>query len=217
MESIEQMQNIAKKGTTTVGVFCKDGIILSADRRATAGYMIASKKTEKVIQISDRMAITMAGTVSDAQLLTKLIKAELKLKSLRTGREPNVKETANLLGSMIYGNIRKFSIIPGIATFLLGGADNEGVHLYDLFADGSVTEVDDYVSTGSGSVFAYGVLEAMYRNDLTIKDALPIVIKAMNSARQRDIATGDGVDVYTVTKEGVKKIFAKETDNTVKA
>ena len=217
METIEQVQNIAKKGTSTIGILCKDGVILAADRRATSGYLIASKKTEKIIQISDKMAITMAGTVSDAQLLTKLIKAELKLKSLRTGRETNVKETANLLGSMIYGNIRKFSIIPGIATFILGGADNEGIHLYDLFADGSVTEIDDYVSTGSGSVFAYGVLEAMYKNDLLIKDALPVAIKAMNSALQRDIASGDGVDAVAVTKEGVKKIFSKDIDTTVKA
>src|SRR3989338_1094988 len=136
----EDLRGLAKKGTTTVGIVCRDGIVLAADKRATIGYLISNKKVDKILQITDRMAITMAGTVSDAQLLVKLIKAELKLKTLRTGREPNVKESANLLSGMIYANIRKMSLIPGISHFLLGGTDETGIHLYDLFADGSLTE-----------------------------------------------------------------------------
>src|SRR3989344_598432 len=117
---------VTQKGTTTVALVCKDGVVMAADRRATAGNMIVNKKTEKVQLINDSMAITMAGTVSDAQLLTKLIKAETKLKKIRTGRMPNVREVANMLGNMVYGNIRKFSIIPGISHFIMGGMDEEG-------------------------------------------------------------------------------------------
>ncbi len=211
MESIN-----VKKGTTTVGMVCKDGIILGADKRATAGNLIVDKKSQKIFKITDKMAITMAGTVSDAQLLYKLIKAELKLKQFRTEREPSVKESANLLAGMIYSNIRKFSVIPGISHFLLAGADLEGVHLYDLFADGSITEIDDYVSTGSGSVMAYGVLEVLYRKDLTLKEALPITIKAINAAISRDTYTGEGIDVVSVTGEGVKILFEKMLDTTIK-
>ncbi|MBI2142043.1 proteasome subunit beta [Candidatus Woesearchaeota archaeon] len=206
-----------KKGTTTVGMVCKDGILLAADKRATAGNLIADKKSQKIFKVTDKMAITMAGTVSDAQLLYKLIKAELKLKQFRTEREPNVKESANLLAGMIYSNIRKFSIIPGISHFLFGGADTEGTHLYDLFADGSITEIDDYVSTGSGSVMAYGVLEALYRKEITIKEALPIAIKAISAAISRDTGTGEGIDVVAVTSEGIKVIFEKQLETTIKA
>ncbi|MBI2575544.1 proteasome subunit beta [Candidatus Woesearchaeota archaeon] len=211
MESIK-----VKKGTTTVGIVCKDGVILGADKRATAGSLIVDKKSQKIFKITDKMAITMAGTVSDAQLLYKLIKAELKLKQFRTEREPSVKESANLLAGMIYSNIRKFSIIPGISHFLLAGADSEGIHLYDLFADGSITEIDDYVSTGSGSVMAYGVLEVMYRKELTLKEALPIAIKAINSAMSRDTYTGEGIDVVSVTGEGIKTLFEKMLETTIK-
>ena len=133
-----------KHGTTTIGILCKDGIILAADKRATVGGLIADKKSQKIYTLSDKMAVTMAGTVSDAQLLLKLMRAELKLKQLRTERDPTVRETANLLAGMIYSNIRKFSVIPGISHFLMGGVDKDGFHLYDLFADGSITEVDDY-------------------------------------------------------------------------
>src|SRR3989338_6636381 len=92
------------KGTTTVGLVCKDGIILAADRRATAGFVV-NKKARKIIQLTDTMAVTMAGLVSDAQLLSKLIKAELKLKDLQTNRTSTVKEAANLIGGLLYMNL----------------------------------------------------------------------------------------------------------------
>ena len=95
-----------KTGTTTVGIVCKDGIVLAADRRTTAGHQIANKKTQKVIPICDYAAITTAGLVSDAQLFTKLIKAEIKLKEMRVNRNLLLKEVANMLASLSYTNIR---------------------------------------------------------------------------------------------------------------
>jgi proteasome beta subunit len=210
------MEENIKKGTTTVGIVCKDGVILAADRRATAGGMIVGKKTEKVQLINDDVAVTMAGTVSDAQLLVKLIKAELKLKEIRTGRKPNVKESANLLAGMVYENIRRMSMIPGIAHFLLGGTDETGQYLYDLFADGSITYVDDFISSGSGSVFAYGVLESSYHKDMTIDEGVKLAIKSINAALQRDVASGCGVDIVKITQEGVKKVFEQEIVEKIK-
>ncbi len=205
-----------KHGTTTIGLVCKEGIVMAADKRATVGGLIADKKSQKIFKITDKMAITMAGTVSDAQLLYKLIKAELRLKTLRTEREPTVKECANLLAGMIYANIRKFSVIPGISHFLLAGVDREGFHLYDLFADGSITEIDDYVSSGSGSVMAYGVLEAMYKKDLTVKDALALAVKGISAAISRDTGSGEGMDAVAITADGVKIIFEKKIDTTIR-
>jgi proteasome beta subunit len=203
-------ENLFQKGTTTVALVCKDGIVMGADRRATAGNLIVNKKTEKVVQINDNMAITMAGTVSDAQLLIKLIKAEVNLKKIRTGIMPSVKEVGNMLANMVYSNIRKFSIIPGISHFLLGGKDEEGFHAYDIFADGSITEIDDYVTSGSGSVMVYGVLETLYRKEMPVDDGVKLAVKAINSALQRDAFSGNGIDVVTITKDGIKKVLAKD-------
>jgi len=149
------MNEKLKKGTTTVGIVCKEGIVLAADKRATAGFVV-NKKAQKIFAIADNMAITMAGLVSDAQLLTKVIKAELKLKDIQTNRKSTLKEAANMLGGLLYSNLRKPSMIQSIVAFLLAGYDKEGGHLYDLGVDGSVTDVDDYVSDGSGSVFCIG-------------------------------------------------------------
>jgi len=200
-----------QKGTTTVGIVCKDAVILAADKRATAGYVV-NKKTLKIHRITDDMAVTMAGLVSDAQLLVKLIRAEVKLKDLATLRKSTVSETANLLAGMLYANLRKMSMVPGIVSFLLGGNDSDGSHLYDLGVDGSVTKIDEYVSDGSGSVFAMGVFEALYKKDLSVDEGVKLAVRAINAAIQRDTATGNGIDVIVIDNKGVRTVLEKEID-----
>ena len=209
--------NELKTGTTTIGLVCKDGLVLAADKRATSGYLIAWKKFDKVIPITNSIAVTVAGTVSDVQLLVKYLKAELKLKDLRTGRETTVKEAASLLANFVYNNIRKFSIIPGISHFIVGGVDSSGYHLYDLSPDGSIVEVDDYISSGSGSVMVFGVLETLYKKGLTVDEGVKLALKGINAAVQRDIASGNGVDVVSITKDGVRKVFSKEIESRIEA
>ena len=197
-------------GTTTVGIVCSDGLVLAADKRATSGYLIAYKKFEKVIKITDNIAVTVAGTVSDVQLLVKYLRAELKLKDIRTGKTSSVKEAANLLANFVYNNIRRMSMIVGVSHFVLGGKDNEGFHLYDISPDGSIALMDDYVSSGSGSVMAFGVLETLYKHGLSVDEGMKLAAKSVNAAVQRDIASGNGIDIFTITKDGVKKAFTKE-------
>ena len=206
------MEEQLKTGTTTVGIACEDGIVLAADKRATAGTMIVDKRAEKVHVINDDFAVTIAGGVSDAQLLIKLIRAELKLKEVKTNKKVTAKEAANLLGGLLYSNIRRPSMIPGIAHFLLGGRDKEGTHLYDLFPDGSVTPIRDFVSSGSGSVFALGVLETQYRADMTTDEAVKMAVKAINTALKRDSCSGNGIDVIVVKNNEIKRVMNKELD-----
>ena len=200
-----------KTGTTTVGIVCKDGVILAADKRATAGSMIVNRRTEKVVKITDNLALTTAGSVSDIQLLIKVIRAELKLKELRTYREATMKEAANFIAGLVYGNIRQFSAVPGIAHFIIAGTDKNGTfHLYDIFPDGSLEEYKDYVCSGSGSVFAYGLIDSLYKENLTLKEGIELAKKAINASMQRDTASGNGIDIMTITKEGCNNVFAKE-------
>ena len=207
--------NTLKTGTTTAALICKDGIVLAADKRATAGYLIANKNFEKILTISDNIAVTVAGTVSDVQLLAKYIKAELKLKQIRTDRQSTVKEAANLLAMLVYNNIRKLSLIPGISHFIIGGKDDSGFHVYDLSPDGSIADIDDYTTSGSGSVMVYGVMETLYKKDMSIDEGIKLSVKSLSAALQRDIASGNGIDVFTITKDGIKKVFSREINTRV--
>jgi proteasome beta subunit len=164
----------------------------------------------KIVQITDRIAVTVAGTVSDVQLLSRLLKAELRLKDLQTGRLSNTKEAANLLAGMVYNNFRKFSAIPGITGFLLAGVDEQGYHAFEIGIDGSVMDIEEYTSDGSGCVFALGVLETVYKKGLSTDEGLKVAIKAINAAIQRDTASGNGIDVLAVNADGAKFIYEKD-------
>ncbi len=203
-------ENVLKTGTTTVGIICKDGVVLGSDKRATAGYLIADKKAKKIHQIDKNLALTIAGSVSDAQLLIKLIKAEIKLFALRCQRDPSVSEIANLLGLIVYQKIRSFSAIPSITHFVLGGKDPKGYSLYDLYPDGSVSEHKNFICSGSGSVFAYGMLENEYKEGLLAKEGVKLAYKALYGALNRDIGSGNGIEIVSVTDSGFKVDVDKE-------
>jgi proteasome beta subunit len=202
-----------KTGTTTLGLVCKDCVIMAADRRATAGTLIADKNVEKVRPVMKNIVLTTAGSVSDLQLLYKYLQAELKIKHIRAGRQPSVREAANLLGGWVYSLIRSSG---GIAHFLVGGYDTNP-QLFDIYPDGSIMEQNDYITSGSGSVFALGVLESQYKKNLSQEEGMQLAIKAMNASLARDSASGNGVDVYVVDKNGARKIASKTVNTTVES
>lgn len=197
-------------GTTTLGILCKDGVVLAADKRATAGHMIMNGEIEKVIPVTDTMALTTAGSVSDIQRIVKYAKAEFKLKELRTSRSLLVKEAANFLSELTYQNIRQPSMIPGISHFIFGGVDTKGFGLYDIFPDGSITDVHDFIASGSGSSFVYGILETQYKKDMSIEEGVTLAVKSINAAIQRDSASGNGIDVFKITKNGVERVMSQK-------
>ncbi len=203
-------KELMKTGTTTLAILCKDGVVVGADRRMTAGNMIAHKKFQKIIPLNDDMVVTIAGMVSDAQLLTKIIKAQLRLDNIRRNKKSSMKEAANLIGSLTYNNVRKFNPFLSIVGFLLAGRDNLGYHVYEIGVDGSVSEHDDYACDGSGSIFALGVFESSYNKDMNVDEGVKLAVKALNAALQRDTASGSGYDVYVINKDGVKKVIEKE-------
>lgn len=186
--------------------------MLAADKRATAGTFVVDKKTDKIHPVTDKIAVTMAGMASDGQMLVRLAQSELRLKKIRTGKEASVKEAANLMARMVYSNVRQMSMVPGISHFVLGGADEKGYFLYDLFPDGSISLCEEFVSSGSGSVMAYGVLETNYKKDMSVDEGVKMAVTAINAALQRDSATGNGIDVIAITKDGIKRILEKELD-----
>lgn len=201
--------DVKKTGTTTLGIVCKDGIVMAADKRVTAGNLIANKRYEKIAIIAENVAITTAGLVSDAQLLTKVARAEIKLKEVQTGRKITVKEAVNTLAGLSYSNIRSYS--PGVVAFLVGGYDaTTGLSLWDVGVDGSILQNDEYVTDGSGSVFVHGVLETLYKKDMSVQEAVELAVKALDAAQKRDNASGSGFDVITITKDGLKKVATKE-------
>ena len=200
------------KGTTTIGVVCKDGIILASDTRVTMGFYVAHKFGKKVYKIDDHMGMTIAGTVADAQRVVDILTANAQLYKINLNRPMPINSAARLVANLLFSA----RYVPLSTQVLVGGIDDTGPHVYNLDPYGSLTE-EKSVSTGSGSLIAYGILEDKYREGLTIIELLPIIVKAVNAAMKRDVASGNNYNIIVIDKYGYKELSDEEKSKLLKA
>lgn len=200
------MDNKEYKGTTTIGLVCDKGVVLATERRATMGHFIASKDAKKVYQIDDLIAMTTAGSVGDAQRLVKWMQVEAKLYKMRREEAMTVKGIVSLLANILSGN-RYF---PYFVQLLVGGVDKNGPGIYSLDAVGGIIEEKKAVSTGSGSPMAYGVLEDRYVENMPVDEGVELAVRALHNAMKRDSASGDGIDVVKITRDGYVQVEDSE-------
>jgi len=208
----ELKNSILKTGTTILGIVCKEGVVVASDRQMTSGgHMAGNKNFPKTHKINDYSLMSFAGNASDAQRLLKLVGSELKLKELRSKSRPTVQQAASLTASISYSNIRQPSMIPNIVGTLIGGFNEDGsTGLFTIGPDGTIMRVEDYESTGSGSTFVIGLLERQYKKDMSLKEVVELAKESLKSSTQRDIYSGYGIDIFTITKEGIKKVVEQE-------
>jgi proteasome beta subunit len=181
--------------TTIVGIRTKEGVVLGSDRRASKGFFIGSKITQKITKIDDTLAVAIAGQLSDADYMVKLVKAERNLIELRRGFPVTVKESARLIANQAYTGLKNYQ--PYFVELLVGGVDQEGGQIFVADMSGAITS-EEFASSGSGSPIAYGVLESIYHKDMTNEQAKEIVTKAVAAAMERDPGSGNGIDVLTI-------------------
>jgi proteasome beta subunit len=211
-------KSVLKTGTSIVGIVCTNGVVLAADRKVTAGNLVVNKDFKKILPINDRVLVAMTGSVSDAQFVIRLVAAELRLKELKSKRKPTVREAASLFASIVFRNIRQPSMVPSIVGTIVAGIDPDGTaKLYSIEPAGSIYEVKDYdANFSSGMPYILGLLERNYKKDLNVEQGVELAVEALKSSTQRDIASGCGIDVFTLTKEGVKAVLGQEIESVFK-
>ncbi len=192
------MKDKILEGTTTVGITCKDGVVFASERRASMGNLVAHKVAEKIFKINNHIVTTIAGSVGDAQNLMKIIDAEIALYEMRNSEDISIKAAASLTANILRSG-------PLYVQTLLGGMDANGPCLYSLDAAGGMIK-DDYISTGSGSIVAYGVLEDRFHENLSVDEGLEIALRAIKAAAERDTYSGNGYLVAKVDKDGVEML-----------
>ena len=201
------MQETLKTGTTTVGIVCKDCVILAAESKSTMGYLVSSKTSKKVYKVDDRIALTTAGGAGDTQALVRILKAEINLYKIMRNAKITVNATATLLSNILSSN----RYYPYLAMLILGGVDKDGFHVFSIDPVGGA-EKDSYTSTGSGSPMAYGVLEDNFREGMTREEGVRLAVRAIRSARERDVFSGGkNIAVIVIDKNGIQQISDEDT------
>ena len=192
---------------------------MAGDRKTTAGgHIVMSKNTQKVTAITDYLVISGTGVSSDIELAKKIIRAQLKLKELQDKKQPTIKEAANMIAMTSYKNIRQPSMIPFMAGLMVGGLNKNGeAELYSVEPAGSVMKVEDFdANFSSGMPYILGLLERMYKPGLSIKEGVELAIEAIKSSSERDTASGHGIDVFVITRDGIKHISKQRVENVYK-
>ena len=180
-----------------MGIRASDGVVLCADMRASAGYFIANNNTMKIQKLDAHAGLTLAGGVADAQNITDALRYHASMYRVRR-REPIPIRSLTRLTSLMFHQNRGY---PFIADILVGGYDLDGPALFNIDMFGSV-EQKPYVTTGSGSPVAYGVLEDGYSADLSVQDAKSLALRAVKAAIVRNIGTGDGINIAVIDSAG---------------
>lgn len=201
----DAVNRLVLKGTTTIAVVCRDGVILASDTRVTMGFYVAHKHGKKIYKIDDHLAMTVSGTFADAQRTVDILTANAQLYKLNIGRPLPIGSAARLISNLLFSS----RYAPLITQVLIGGLDDTGPHVFLLDPFGSLTE-EKCVATGSGSPIAYGVLEDRYKEDIPVKEVLPIIVKAVDSAMKRDAASGDSFNVAIIDEKGYQELTEGE-------
>jgi len=193
--------DVKKTGTTTLGMVCKNGVVVATEQRATMGTLIAHKTTKKLYKIDNHLALATAGLVGDLQSLARYLSAEANLYRLKRDAPMPVNSAATLMSNIM--NQRKF--MPYYVQLVLGGYDADGGHVYALDAAGGSIP-DKYTSAGSGSPYVFGVLEDHYKDNMSKEEGVDLAVRAISSAISRDSASGGMISVAYISEEGFEEI-----------
>jgi len=195
-------------GTTTLGFVFKYGVVIAVDSRSTMGSYIASQTVKKVIEINPYLLGTMAGGAADCSFWERELGRQCRLYELRNKERISVAAASKLLGNIVY-SYKGYGLSMGT---MIAGWDKTGPNLYYVDSDGTRLKGQRF-SVGSGSTYAYGILDAGYKWDLTPENAIELGRRAIYHATHRDAYSGGIVNVYHIQPEGWKKISADDSDD----
>lgn len=199
-----------KKGTTTCALTCKDGVVLAADTRASAGLFIADRHVMKIQKVDKHLAMTIAGGVADAQNLVDTMRYNANIYRFQSKELMPVKSAARLCSNILF-NQRYFPYYVQI--IMAGYTDEETSRIYNIDLFGSLT-TEKFISTGSGSPVAYGYLESEYKDNMSVNDAYKVAMQAIAAAIRRNAGTGDNINVVIIDKNGYREL-SKEQKSSV--
>jgi len=187
-------------GATTVGVVCKDGVLLASERRYSYGTFVMSKTAKKIFKITDNIGVACAGIIGDMQVLSREVLAYMNIYRFERGREATVKNAAKVMVNVLSSR----RMFPYLAQTIIAGVDDGKPDLYVLDPIGSVLG-DKFAAVGTGAEVAMGVLEAEFKEGMSIEEARVVVLRAVKSAAARDISSGDAIDLMIITHDGMKE------------
>jgi len=198
---VEYAREAVKRGTTTVGVKFKDGVVLLVDKRITS-HLIEPDSIEKIFQIDDHIGCATSGLVADARVLIDRARVDAQVNEITYDEKIQIKTLVKRLCDFKqtytqYGGVRPF----GTALLIAGVDDETGARLFATDPSGALMEYKAS-SEGAGRAGAMAFFEQNYREGLSKDEAVDMGIKALDKGTEGKI-NPDAIEIGVVQK-GVK-------------
>ena len=211
MYQVEYAREAVKKGSISLGMIYKDGIMLMVEKRLSTKLLIP-ESVEKIFRINDNMGCSTSGLIADARTLVDYARGEIASFKIKYDEDMSVNEIVKRVSNIKriytqYGGIRPFGV-----SFLVGGIDNSGMHLYETdpsgafkqYKAGAIGEKNDEVAA---------IFEKKYKKNMTLKNAVTLAFNTISKALEKDIKKSI-FEIVTITKnDGIKRLSGDEVDN----
>lgn len=197
---VEYAREAVKRGATAIGIKCKDGVILLADKRV-GSKLLEADTIEKIYKIDEHICAATSGLVADARVLIDRARVEAQINRLTYDEAISVKELAKRICDFKqqytqYGGVRPFGV-----SLLIAGVD-EVPKLYETDPSGALLE---YKATaiGMGRNVVVEYFEKEYNTDMGFEEALILGLVAMGKAIESELSV-ENVEVGYVKLEDKK-------------
>jgi len=207
---VEYAREAVKRGTTSLGVKSKDGVVLLVDKRTTS-KLVETKSIEKIFQIDDHIGAATSGLVADARTLIERARLESQINKITYNEPIRVESLAKKICDMKQLYTQNGGVRPFGSALIIGGVTNGGCRLFETDPSGALIE---YKATaiGSGRTTAMDVFEKNYREDLTLDEAISLALDAVYEATEGK-TTAESVEIAVIDKETKK--YRKISDDDV--
>ena len=211
---VEYAREAVKRGTTTVGLKFKDGVVLIIDKRISS-RLIEPSSIDKIFKIDEHVGCATSGLVADARVLVDRARIEAQINKITYAEkiqvEVLVKKICDFKQNYTqYGGVRPFG-----TALLVAGVDESGTHLFETDPSGALMAYKAG-SIGSGRNVVLNVFEEKYEDDMSLEKAIALGVEALAKATEGEIKV-EAVEIGLVTTtEAFKKLPPKEVEKYVK-
>jgi proteasome alpha subunit len=212
---VEYAREAVKRGTTTVGVKFKDGVVLIVDKRLSS-KLIEPKSIEKIFKIDSHIGCATSGLVADARALVDRARIECQVNAFNYSEdlavETLVKKICDFKQSYTqYGGVRPFG-----TAMLMAGIDASGPHLYETDPSGAMMAYKAG-GIGAGRNEVMEVFEKDFKDNMTQTQAVNLGLKALSAANENNLKSevveiaiiNPEKEFHTLSSEEVVKVVKK--------
>ena len=197
-------------GGSVVAYAGADFCVVAADTRMNLGYAIPTRELVKLFQLTSRCVLAASGMAVDIAALVKRLEIDIAWYKHNHGKEMSTAAVARLLSNTLYSQ----RFFPYYAFCVLTGIDDAGHGCcFEYDAVGSFEQRPCGVS-GSATALIQPFLDCQLNrqhqqiksgpegNALPLDDAKSLVREALTAGTERDIHTGDWLDLWVIHANG---------------